>query len=178
MLKSRSKTIVALLALLIVGALITFLFAWQTSEPLPQPNAPAPLIVINKGYVDEHSRFACECVFDQRLGVFHGSTGGPCVILNSTPPTKNQAICEQKRINQYNDFETELKNQFAAIPDCSGITAVSSFDDVTSIAKSTQSYWWCSRAALGPDLAKRAGRANALESYNTLELSRTGLCDH
>ena len=75
---------------------------------------------------------------------------GGCVILDSTPPTKEQATCERERMKQYNAFEMELRNHIAAGSGCSGITTVTSFEDLTSTARSTRSYWFLAEYVGGP----------------------------
>jgi hypothetical protein len=50
----------------------------------------------------------------------------PCEIPAEKPAGMSEATCKQERTEGYNRFELELKTQFAASPECAGIT-VSSF---------------------------------------------------
>lgn len=59
-------------------------------------------------------------VIDRWWGVDYAKE--PCGFIDG----KNKAICEQEKTEAYNVFELELRTQFAALPECDGIT-VSSF---------------------------------------------------
>jgi hypothetical protein len=70
-------------------------------------HADAPVIVIDRWWGVDYAKEVC------RIPAYK-------------PTGKNAETCEQERKESYNVFELELKTQFAALPECAGIT-VSSF---------------------------------------------------
>jgi hypothetical protein len=84
-------------------------------------DAPAPLVVIDRWWGIDYAKGNC---FKEG---------------------NNKAECDQERIESYNVFELELKTQFAAAAECSGIT-VSSFGYPQSSGKppadfTSRPYW-------------------------------------
>ncbi len=84
-------------------------------------DAPTPLIVIDRWWGVDYAKADCF-----REG-------------------KDQAVCDQERTQSYNVFELELKTQFAAAAECSGIT-VTSFGYPQSPSRpppsfTTRPYW-------------------------------------
>ena len=69
-------------------------------------DADAPVIVIDRWWGVDYAKVDC------RIPAFK-------------PPGQSEATCEQERTQSYNVFEMELKTQFAALPECSGITVLS-----------------------------------------------------
>jgi hypothetical protein len=69
-------------------------------------DAPAPLIVIDRWWGVDYAKQVCRIPAYKLAG-------------------KSEATCDQERTESYNRFELELKTQFAALPECAGITVAS-----------------------------------------------------
>ena len=69
-------------------------------------HAEAPLIVIDRWWGVDDAKVVCK-------------------IPAFKPAGKSEAACEQERTESYNIFELELKTQFAASKECTGITVAS-----------------------------------------------------
>ena len=70
-------------------------------------HADAPVIVIDRWWGVDYAKQVCRIPAFKHAG-------------------ESAATCEQERTESYNVFELELKTQFAASPECAGIT-ISSF---------------------------------------------------
>jgi hypothetical protein len=94
-------------------------------------------------------------VIDRWWGVDYAKQ--PCRIPAFKHAGENVATCEQERTESYNRFELELNTQFAALPECAGIT-VSSFGYPQNPKEpppdTSQPYWSFSINYYGDDPAQ------------------------